>query len=265
MDHSGREDPKLSEVKAVLQRLQGLPAELGTVGSQAAGTKPLSGRRAVSAIIVGAAAAGLVVAFSVPSLKRMAAPAPSPKPANTSEMAKSAPTIGTDGSVIVQSATISRADDTPTAVAKPGPQTAPPKAPDRPTIGAVDPVTPPAGPQAAPATPPLPGLSARTFDPAKAALERPALEAAQGLLASGKVSAARQQLLALTADGSADVAWALARSYDPNYLATLSGADTGPDIEEAARWYRRWYAAAVRQGLVADSVSIERIIRSMRQ
>ena len=75
--------------------------------------------------------------------------------------------------------------------------------------------------------------------------------------------AARSELLRVASEGSADVAWALARSYDPNFLRTVS-ADAAPDIAEATRWYRTWYAIAVKQGLVADSVPLERIIRSMR-
>jgi len=81
---------------------------------------------------------------------------------------------------------------------------------------------------------------------------------------AGRVQAARQQLLRVVAEGSADVAWALARSYDPNFLSTIRSADAGPDIGEATRWYRAWYAISVKQGLVADSVSLERIINSMR-
>jgi len=83
---------------------------------------------------------------------------------------------------------------------------------------------------------------------------------------SGGVHAARRQLLAMAADGSPDVAWALARSYDPKVLGDIAAADASPDIEEAARWYRAWFAAAVKEGLVApDSPSLERIIRSMQQ
>src|SRR5262245_45154966 len=87
---------------------------------------------------------------------------------------------------------------------------------------------------------------------------------AHDLLARGQVQAARKQLLALASDGAADVAWMLARSYDPNFLATIPHADATPDIEQATQWYRTWHAAAVMQGLVPNSVSVERIIRSMR-
>jgi hypothetical protein len=87
---------------------------------------------------------------------------------------------------------------------------------------------------------------------------------AMRLMNTGRVQAAREQLLGIAAGDSADAAWTLARSYDPNFLATVPTADARADIGEAERWYRVWYAIAVRQGLVADSVSLERIINSMR-
>jgi hypothetical protein len=93
---------------------------------------------------------------------------------------------------------------------------------------------------------------------------RPAMAIAQELLKKGRVQAARKQLLGLVSGNTADVAWMLARSYDPNFLAAIPAADAGPDIEQATRWYRAWHAAAVAQGLVPNSVSVERIIGSMR-
>jgi hypothetical protein len=92
---------------------------------------------------------------------------------------------------------------------------------------------------------------------------RPALEAAMGLLSTGRVQAARKQLLAIASEDAADVAWALARSYDPNFLATVPGADAEPDIAAATRWYRAWHAAAIKQGLVTQGVSLERIVGAM--
>lgn len=89
------------------------------------------------------------------------------------------------------------------------------------------------------------------------------LQAALGHLSAGRVHAARENLQALATRESADAAWALARSYDPNYLRTLDSPDAPADVAEAKRWYRTWYAFAVKQGLVADSVSLERIIKSM--
>jgi hypothetical protein len=89
------------------------------------------------------------------------------------------------------------------------------------------------------------------------------LQVASDLMASGQVRAARDVLLRVTKEESADVAWALARSYDPNFLVTIQAADAAPDVVEATRWYRAWYDIAVKQGMVADSVSLDRIIRSM--
>lgn len=96
---------------------------------------------------------------------------------------------------------------------------------------------------------------------------KPTLDSALDLMAKGRIRASRERLLTLAGGGlpPADVAWALARSYDPNHLVTLPAPDAAPDVEEATRWYRLWYGAAVRQGLVADSVSLERIIGSMRE
>jgi hypothetical protein len=121
--------------------------------------------------------------------------------------------------------------------------------------------------------------SSRTSEDAAASSTRPPRDAppqytppsSQALLrralhnmSSGRVQAARGELLSIDPEGSVDVAWALARSYDPNFLGTLATADAAPDIAEATRWYRTWYALAVKEGLVADTVSPERIIRSMR-
>jgi hypothetical protein len=83
-------------------------------------------------------------------------------------------------------------------------------------------------------------------------------------MAAGRILAARKELLRLAPDDTADVAWALARTYDPNFLATIPGADAGPNVAEATRWYRTWYAVAVKQGLVGDSIPLDRIIGSMR-
>jgi hypothetical protein len=99
----------------------------------------------------------------------------------------------------------------------------------------------------------------------RAALPEPAaLQVAVRLMTAGRIQAAREELRRLAPEDSADAAWALARSYDPNYLVTVQGADAVPNIAEAERWYRTWYAISVKQGLVADSVSLDRIIRSMR-
>jgi hypothetical protein len=91
------------------------------------------------------------------------------------------------------------------------------------------------------------------------------LQSALQQMANGQVQAARSQLAPIASEGSADAAWSLARSYDPNYLGTIPSADAAADVEEATRWYQIWHTLAVKEGLVADSISLERIIRSMRQ
>jgi hypothetical protein len=213
MARSDNDDPKLSEVKAVLQRLQGFEAEPdeGTAQKPAgAETQSGGGVAVVTGAIILAMAAGLAGAAYL--FVRDKTPAPEPPATADETMART---------------------------------TGVPKSPP-------DSQEPGAGASAPPQTPPaVPEVKA-------------ALEGARALMSKGRVRAAREQLLALAGKGSPDAAWDLARSYDPNVLAALP-ADAPPDVKEATRWYRAWYAAAVRDGLVADSVSLERIIGSMRQ
>lgn len=91
-----------------------------------------------------------------------------------------------------------------------------------------------------------------------------AVQDALALLTAGRIQSARERLTPLATAHSVDAAWALARSYDPNFLRTIAGADAAPDVVEAKRWYQTWYALAVKEGLVADSISLERIIKSMQ-
>jgi hypothetical protein len=211
MDQSKREDRKLSEVRGVLHRLQGLPAERQSAPSRPA---ELGFRRgylvgiASTTTVIMTAAVVLVFAFGY-----------------------------------VLSGFGPQATSTP----KDGPnrQLASPRVPDAPGVFTGSTVSPEA----------RPGASTTVG---------PAVEAAQALMSTGRVQAARQRLLAMASDGSPDVAWALARSYDPNHLKGIQGADAGPDVAEATRWYRTWYAAAVKQGLITDSVSLEKIIGTMR-
>lgn len=83
-------------------------------------------------------------------------------------------------------------------------------------------------------------------------------------LNAGLVTAARATLLQIADNESPDIAWMLARSFDPNVLATISSPDAAPDPIEAEFWYRVWHARAVYYGLVPDSVSIDRLIRALR-
>jgi len=212
MARSDNKDPKLSEVKAVLQRLQGFEAESDIPAAQyPASAAPRSG--------LGVAVAAWIVILAT--------------------------AVGLLGAVYL-------------FVLTTGPGPDPPRmAEEAPARTASVPQSPPRAQE------PLPAPSSRSTDPAEAEVKA-ALEGARALMAKGRVRGARDQLLALANKGSPDAAWDLARSYDPNVLAALQ-ADATPDVKEATRWYRAWYAAAVREGLVADSVSLERIIGSMHQ
>jgi hypothetical protein len=212
MAQSGREDRKLSEVRGVLHRLQGLPAE-----RQSARSRPaelvfrhgyLVGIASTTTVMVTAA---VVLIFGFGYMLTGFGP-------------QAIPTLK-DG---------------------PNRQPASSKVPDA------------RGPFTGPAVSPEERLGAST-------VVSPAVGAAQTLMSTGRVQAARQRLLAMASDGSPDVAWALARSYDPNHLEGIEGADAGPDVAEATRWYRTWYAAAVKQGMITDSVSLEKIIGSMQR
>jgi hypothetical protein len=209
MARSEKKDPKLSEVKAVLQRLQGFTTEPEVIDPQASAETRFAatGR---TGIVAGAVIFAMAACFAGVALF-----------------------IGFQGR--------------------------PDSASDRGMLGTAE--------RAAGTEPSSAGGQPVTRTAASLAQDAPALEAARALMIKGQVRAAREQLLALVGGGSphADIAWAIARSYDPNVLVEVAAADAPPDIKEATRWYRAWYAAAVRQGMVADSVSLERIIGSMRQ
>jgi hypothetical protein len=191
MGRLNKKVPKLNEVKAVLQRLQGFPEEEAPAGSEPPGNGPRRSRGgAIFAAIVFVQALAIVVAVYVFSR---------PDPLATVDPHKAA----------IESAE--------------------------------------------------PGKSL-----AKSASDKATLAQARSLMAKGQVRAARIQLLALARKGSPDAAWDAARSYDPNVLATIPDADADPDIDEATLWYRTWYDTAVKEGMVADSVSVERIIGAMR-
>jgi hypothetical protein len=87
---------------------------------------------------------------------------------------------------------------------------------------------------------------------------------AEKLMEAGKIRDARLLLLDGLADRSPEAALMLARSYDPNHLRSISAADAGPDVAEAERWYRVWHANAVASGLRMEPERLDRIIRSMR-
>ncbi len=65
------------------------------------------------------------------------------------------------------------------------------------------------------------------------------LKRGNALLKNGDVSAARLNFETLAARGSAIGAFALAQSYDPEFLKTLPIAGLRPDVAKAREWYRK--------------------------
>ena len=126
-------------------------------------------------------------------------------------------------------------------------------APGDPPTAAVQPVQPAS--QGEPAEPAEPG-------PEPGAGLVP-LQQAQQMMLSGDILGAREALMQSDDPGSPDVAWALARTYDPNFLQSVTNPNAAPDIEQATFWYRRWHQAAVENGQITDAVRLERILGSM--
>ncbi len=128
------------------------------------------------------------------------------------------------------------------------------------------PAPPPAAadPQAgiAAATPaPAPGI-AQPGAPAPAAIASP-LDQAKTLMMEGNVLQAREVLLASAPEASHEKAWWLAKTYDPNYLGSLTRSNAEPDLIKAAHWYRIWHKSAQEAGLVSNRMSVEKLIRAM--
>ncbi len=84
------------------------------------------------------------------------------------------------------------------------------------------------------------------------------------LMDSGHIAAAREMLLRPDLAASQEGAWLLARSHDPNYLATIHLPDASADKRQAEEWYRRWRDIGARNGMVMDDLRLKRIIDSMR-
>src|SRR5258705_5438784 len=71
---------------------------------------------------------------------------------------------------------------------------------------------------------------------------RAGVDAAQDLLAKGQVQAARKQLLGLASADAADGGWVLGRSFYPHFFVTLPRADGAAAAQQAPRWGRDWAA-----------------------
>ena len=98
-----------------------------------------------------------------------------------------------------------------------------------------------------------------------AAAKDVALRQAKALFESNKIAEARKTLMAFAPEENADIAWALARTYDPRHIRSVGGTPGDGDIQDAEKWYRRWYEVGVAQGLVSKQFRIERLIAAMRQ
>jgi hypothetical protein len=94
--------------------------------------------------------------------------------------------------------------------------------------------------------------------------ENPDIVNAHRLMDGGHIVAAREILLRPDLAASQEGAWLLARSCDPNYLATVQSPDAPADKRQAAEWYRRWRDIAAQNGMVMDDLRLKRIINSMR-
>lgn len=107
---------------------------------------------------------------------------------------------------------------------------------------------------------PTPQLAAL---PAKASEPAPQRESVESLLEHGHILEARRLLIEEKTIERSGGALTMARSFDPNYLLTLSHADAGPDIAEARRWYRRWYELAIKDGAVPESIRVDLLLQSL--
>ncbi len=125
---------------------------------------------------------------------------------------------------------------------------------------------PPSSQPAATATAPRPAVKAAAVTAATAALPAPPSPAtvnAKKMMDSGKIKAARELLLQPFLASTQDGAWLIARSYDPNYLATVASPDAAGDKEKAAEWYGRWRDIGARNGVPMDDAHLRRLVESL--
>lgn len=256
------DEKKLSEVRVILQSLQKIGSDdsLATGGADKPGyglnsLESLTNRREFSQtrgrpaglvpvdngpdsrnfgkwrgiLVPGAVAAGAVVLLAAAVLFNYRATPPASKPAPESLTASAAAPA-----VVPMPAVLPLPAEAPRAIAR------------APAAVAAVPPAPPVAP-APPSEPPS-----------------PAIANAKQMMDAGKIIAARQLLLQQSLSGSQDGAWLLARSYDPNYLASVRSPDAAADKEKAAEWYNRWREIGARKGVVMDDVHFRRLIETMK-
>src|SRR5215469_16883606 len=106
-----------------------------------------------------------------------------------------------------------------------------------------------------------------TAPPANAALDPriiQVLDNARQLMDAGHIVQARKMLSQPALAASQDAAWLTARSFDPNYLATVQSADATADKGQAEEWYRRWRDIGARNGVAMDDTRLKRLIDAMQ-
>jgi hypothetical protein len=99
-----------------------------------------------------------------------------------------------------------------------------------------------------------PSPAAQTRDPADIAN---LIERAEALLRNGDIVSARLLLKRAATDGSAQAAFALATTFDPEFLGRLRVVGVDPDETEARNWYER----ASMLGSVEASFQLKRLAR----
>ncbi|MEM9030907.1 MAG: hypothetical protein AAGC70_21315 [Pseudomonadota bacterium] len=173
---------------------------------------------------------------------------------SSSAPASSSESSAVAGSPLPQGTARTPAPDPTVAQTQPQPSTAQPTQSASTEVAALPPSS---------SAPPVPTTTPGASPVATAPTKGKALDRARELFASGKIKEGRTVLTAARPEQSPDVAWALARSFDPRFLRSVPNANSGHDVAQAARWYRVWHATAQRQGLVSSRMDVEKIIRSM--
>ena len=275
MGRSQSEDPKLAEVKAVLARLQSIDIDFDATATTWTEKAPAaSARSSDDQTVTPARPAQAATPFaSVPASRQSSQKLP-----GRSKLIG----VGASAVLVVVGLAATRAfwdgetvSVSPVAASgttsdfKSAAQSTPEAPEQRVAAKTTTPSSPSPsltlGPLPSRAAAPMPKVAAEVSVPSgrPSIDDGPSLSSAEGLIGAGRLIAGRAELMRIGPQ-SADVALALARSYDPNFVNQVPNADARADIEQATEWYRAWHELAIRQGSMSDGISIERIIRSMR-
>ena len=94
--------------------------------------------------------------------------------------------------------------------------------------------------------------------------EQVLLRRAGALMHTGDLLGARRILDQAVAAGSPNPAFALARTYDPKFVATLSDVNGDADFATARYWYEEWYRRSVARGLLRPGLNLDRLLAAFR-